>query len=100
MIWTAPEITRVLGPLGDDNMKAEFDVDGADAESDLAVYNREIETVRQTTCGHSLDEIFVDPNRKTEMNLRFVYAVMIQEYARHNGHGDLIRESIDGHTGH
>jgi Protein of unknown function (DUF664) len=34
------------------------------------------------------------------MSLRFVYAVMIQEYARHNGHADLLRESIDGQTGH
>jgi hypothetical protein len=83
-----------------DNMTAEFDVDGADAESDLAIYNREIETVRQTTHGRSLDAIFADPNRKTEMSLRFVYAVMIQEYARHNGHADLLRESIDGQTGH
>jgi Protein of unknown function (DUF664) len=58
------------------------------------------DTFRQTTRGHSLDEIFVDPNRKTEMSLRFVYGVMIQEYARHNGHADLLRESIDGRTGH
>ena len=83
-----------------DNMQAEFDVDHADAESDLAIYRREIETVRQITRRHSLDEIFVDQNRKTEMSLRFVYAVMIQEYARHNGHADLIRESIDGQIGH
>jgi hypothetical protein len=26
-------------------------------------------------------------------------AHMIEEYARHNGHADLIRESIDGETG-
>jgi len=25
---------------------------------------------------------------------------MIQEYSRHNGHADLLRESIDGRTGH
>jgi len=24
---------------------------------------------------------------------------MIEEYARHNGHADLIRESLDGQTG-
>jgi len=24
---------------------------------------------------------------------------MIEEYARHNGHADLLRESIDGETG-
>jgi Protein of unknown function (DUF664) len=34
------------------------------------------------------------------MSLRFVYAAVIQEYARHNGHADLLRESIDGRTGH
>ena len=69
-------------------------------ESDLDIYHRHIETVRQTTRGHSLDEIFVDPNRNPGVSLRFVYAVVIQEYARHNGHADLLRESIDGRTGH
>lgn len=32
-------------------------------------------------------------------NLRWIMTHMIEEYARHNGHVDLIRESIDGHTG-
>jgi uncharacterized damage-inducible protein DinB len=84
----------------DADMQAEFDVAAADAESDLAVYAREVEAVRRTTLGHSLDETFMDPNRKTEMSLRFVYSVMNHEYARHNGHADLLRESIDGRTGH
>jgi uncharacterized damage-inducible protein DinB len=84
----------------DDNMQAEFEVAEADAESDLAVYAHEIEAVRQTTLGRSLDETFMDPNRGIEMSLRFVYSAMIQEYARHNGHADLLRESIDGQTGH
>lgn len=34
-----------------------------------------------------------------EMSLRMVYVHMIQEYARHNGHADLLREAIDGTTG-
>ncbi len=33
------------------------------------------------------------------VSLRWVLFHMIEEYARHNGHADLIRESIDGHTG-
>jgi len=33
------------------------------------------------------------------VSLRWVLAHMIEEYARHNGHADLIRESIDGETG-
>ena len=32
-------------------------------------------------------------------SLRWIVAHLIEEYARHNGHADLIRESIDGATG-
>jgi uncharacterized damage-inducible protein DinB len=32
-------------------------------------------------------------------SLRWVLVHMVEEYARHNGHADLIRESIDGQTG-
>ncbi|MEV7013597.1 DinB family protein [Streptosporangium sp. NPDC051022] len=84
----------------DDDLNAEFAVDAADAESDFAAYAREIELVRRTTSGRSLDETFVDPRRGIEMSLRWVYSIMIQEYARHNGHADLLRERIDGAVGH
>jgi len=33
------------------------------------------------------------------MSLRMIYVHMIGEYARHNGHADLLREAIDGVTG-
>ena len=32
-------------------------------------------------------------------SLRWILCHMIEEYARHNGHADLLRESIDGATG-
>jgi uncharacterized damage-inducible protein DinB len=32
-------------------------------------------------------------------SLRWIVVHMIEEYARHNGHADLIRESVDGLTG-
>jgi uncharacterized damage-inducible protein DinB len=32
-------------------------------------------------------------------SLRWIFAHMIEEYARHNGHADLLRESVDGSTG-
>lgn len=34
-----------------------------------------------------------------QVSLRWVLVHMIEEYARHNGHADLLRESIDGETG-
>ena len=33
------------------------------------------------------------------MSLRMVYVHLVQEYARHNGHADLLREALDGTTG-
>jgi uncharacterized damage-inducible protein DinB len=33
------------------------------------------------------------------VSLRWILTHMIEEYARHNGHADLIRESLDGETG-
>ena len=35
----------------------------------------------------------------SRFSLRWILVHMIEEYARHNGHADLIRESIDGSTG-
>ena len=32
-------------------------------------------------------------------SLRWIVMHMIEEYARHNGHADLLREAVDGETG-
>ena len=32
-------------------------------------------------------------------SLRWILVHMIEEYSRHNGHADLLRESVDGLTG-
>ena len=52
---------------------------------------------RMVVEGRSLDEKFGDET--VTVDLRWLYAHMIDEYARHNGHADLIRELIDGATG-
>jgi hypothetical protein len=46
----------------------------------------------------SLDDEFTGGRGRT-LSLRWVYAHMIEEYARHNGHADLLRQRIDGTTG-
>jgi hypothetical protein len=33
------------------------------------------------------------------MSLRWVLTHMVEEYARHNGHADLLRQGIDGAVG-
>jgi hypothetical protein len=70
----------------------------ADAEADFAVFTAEVEAARAAALGHGLDEIIVRPDRR-DRSVRWVYIHMIEEYARHNGHADLIRERIDGATG-
>ena len=47
----------------------------------------------------SLDVTGVDRRSGDEYSLRRILNHLIQEYARHNGHADLIREGIDGVTG-
>jgi uncharacterized damage-inducible protein DinB len=47
-----------------------------------------------------LDSESTKPSRDDgTFSLRWILVHLIEEYARHNGHADLIRESIDGQTG-
>jgi hypothetical protein len=48
---------------------------------------------------HSLDDVVPTPDYGCPVNLRFILVHMIEEYARHCGHADLLRESIDGAVG-
>ncbi|PUA82312.1 DinB family protein [Nocardioides currus] len=51
--------------------------------------------------GDDLDTVAKVASRHTgqPFDLRWILIHMIEEYARHNGHADLIRESVDGATG-
>jgi hypothetical protein len=84
----------------DDDHDADFNQAGsADAEADLTAYAREVEEAHKAVTGRGLDETFFHKHRKADVSVRWVYVHMIEEYARHNGHADLLRERIDGTTG-
>jgi len=75
----------------------DFDhLDPADAPDAVAQLSDEWaladRAVRDVDLDHTIDH-------HGEMSLRMIYVHMIQEYARHNGHADLLREAIDGTTG-
>ncbi|MEV5770576.1 DinB family protein [Streptomyces antimycoticus] len=77
----------------------EFHVaDGDTAGSAFAIWRDEIAKAKEAAAGRSLDDVVTRPGRGN-YNLRWIYLHMIEEYARHNGHADLIRERIDGVTG-
>ncbi len=85
----------------DEEPDADFlNIDAADASADLAHFVEECRRSRDATRGRSLDEVVSSPKFPDRTrNVRWIYLHMIEEYARHNGHADLIRERIDGTTG-
>jgi uncharacterized damage-inducible protein DinB len=86
--------------ITDEYPDGEFDLaESSGAEADFATFAAECELARKTAAGRSLDETFPHPRRGTPIDLRWVYTHMIEEYARHNGHADILREQIDGVTG-
>ncbi len=83
----------------DEHQDGDFDLaDGAAADADFEAFKRECELADEAASGRSLDDTFVSPRGST-FDLRWIYLHMIEEYARHNGHADILREQIDGTTG-
>jgi uncharacterized damage-inducible protein DinB len=74
-----------------------FPLDEADWEADLAVWREECEASRRAAAAHDLSDTGL--RRGEAVSLRWIYTHMIEEYARHNGHADLIREMVDGAVG-
>jgi uncharacterized damage-inducible protein DinB len=91
---------EVLQPLYDPARGADADFDDVDparAEDDFALLRREFDLADAAAAAHSFDDTFT--LRGEIHSLRLVYVHMIAEYARHNGHADLLRQRIDGTTG-
>ncbi|MET9523970.1 DinB family protein [Streptomyces coeruleorubidus] len=88
--------------FSDEDLDGEFHLTEADTYAEAhAAWQAEIETARSNAARFGLDDISEGKHRRTgeRFNLRWIYTHMIEEYARHNGHADLIRERIDGSTG-
>ncbi|HEU5128780.1 MAG TPA: DinB family protein [Glycomyces sp.] len=83
----------------DDDPDADFTEAGrADPAEAFERFRTAVKDAKQAAGRHGLDHTFEHPHHGTT-SLRWVYLHMIEEYARHNGHADLIRERVDGRTG-
>jgi Protein of unknown function (DUF664) len=84
----------------DDDPNQDFDrLDGDVAEA-LAVWRNECQRSREIVAATpSLEQTGTVLSTGQPVSLRRVMINMIAEYARHNGHADLLREAIDGATG-
>lgn len=87
-------------PWTDDDPDADFHPEPDETPEQIsALYLDEIERSRAIVADAELDDEAKAPSPGQPANLRGVLTHMIQEVARHLGHADLIRESIDGATG-
>jgi len=85
-------------PWTDEDPHGNFNLTQADTVAGIvADYQTECQRSRQAAAGHSLDA--VARSEGMDFTLRYALAHMIEETARHCGHLDLLRESIDGVRG-
>jgi hypothetical protein len=77
------------------------DIDHADAAANIDAYWLEVDAARAAVEGKDLDLVVPSRGHHPERtrDLRWIFVHMLEEYARHNGHADLLREAIDGLTG-
>jgi hypothetical protein len=90
------QLDFVYGPYEDGRPDGDFDDLTIDmVESSLAAWRAERGAADTLIAAMALDDVGLGNRRTTRWNI----IKLLQEYARHNGHADLIREAIDGATG-
>ncbi|HUC14990.1 MAG TPA: DinB family protein [Acidimicrobiales bacterium] len=92
-----PELPYIYCTSKDNDDQELAPLDDANWDADLAIWKAECEASRQAAASHNLDDAGL--RRGEAVSLRWIYAHMVEEYARHNGHADLIRELLDGAVG-
>ena len=80
------------GPDGGFDLTDDSTLDGA-----LSTWRTEVAQAREQCAGRALTDTGIFMGQ--DVSLRWIYVHLIEEYARHNGHADLLRERIDGTTG-
>jgi hypothetical protein len=90
------ELRFVWGEYTDGGPEWDIDADVSMVEESMAAWERERATTDERIASHvAMDSIGAGNGRSLGWNLQ----KLVGEYARHNGHADLIRERIDGRTG-
>jgi len=77
-----------------EQVEESFDLDdGVTVASVRAGYLAAVAVAERIAASHSLDDVALH-NRRSPMSLRWVYLHLVEELARHAGHGDILREQI------
>ena len=85
----------------DDDPDQDFEDLGGDVGQALAAWRAECEVSRAIVAGAtSLEQTGIRRRDGEPFSLRWLLVHLTDEYSRHNGHADLLREQIDGATGY
>ncbi len=83
-----------------DDRDADFNhLDPGRAVTDVELFRRQCDVSRAVVAGAESFDVTSASTEKPGFSLRWIVVHMIEEYARHNGHADLLREQIDGAVG-
>jgi uncharacterized damage-inducible protein DinB len=93
-----PELPRLYRTEEDPDLDFNGAVaDPAVVEDALESWRREVAHAEEVYAAVPFDQLCQHPDG--ELEVREVLVHMVEEYARHCGHADLLRECIDGRTG-
>jgi uncharacterized damage-inducible protein DinB len=97
-VMKGEDIGLVYSDSGD--FQVAYDATDAVVEEAFADWRAEVEEARAIEASiPDLDATGHTARWNEDVSLRWVLIHMIEEYARHNGHADFLREAIDGRTG-
>jgi hypothetical protein len=97
-VWAlGPKATLewVWGDYTDGGPEWDIDADASMAEESMAAWEREKQATDERIRVHG----GLDPVGGNGYSVRWNLQKLVGEYARHNGHADILRERIDGRTG-
>jgi uncharacterized damage-inducible protein DinB len=98
-VMNAEQVGMVWSDQEDDFQRA-YDATGSTRAEAFTAWQAEVEISRRIEReAASLDVTAHQARWGEDVSLRLVMVHMIQEYARHNGHADLLREAVDGSVG-
>lgn len=93
---TGPDVAPIY--YSEAQPDGDFDnLDDTPVDEVFSRYRAEVDCCRAAAAGVPLDRVV--ERRGERFSVRWIFTHMVEEYARHNGHADLLRERIDGAVG-
>jgi uncharacterized damage-inducible protein DinB len=86
-------------PDGDFDNVDPATADDATVDAAFATWREECARAREIAAALPSLDVMITDREGRQLSARWVLVHMVEEYARHNGHADLLRERIDGVTG-